>query len=130
MYLNLVELMKLIFCVLLMFGSSAAYGQNMQLLSYKASNGVEYKSGMLVHLGQGTGVDRCFRYIDSNYVGTSGKTNLPSTYQGQFIEIRKIRQSGSKKEGYKIYLICKTGPKNYWVDLEAGIQAGEIVLEP
>ena len=122
--------MKHILHVLILFVSLAAYGQNMQLLSYQASNGVEYKLGMLVHLGQGTGVDRCFRYIDSNYTGTNGKTNLPSTYQGQFMEIRKIRQSGTKKEGYKIYLICKTGPKNYWVDLEAAIQAGEIVLEP
>lgn len=115
----------LIFAVTTTF--TTVSGQNMQLLFYNASNGVQYKPGMMVHLGKGSDVDQGFKHIDSNYQGANGKANLPSNYTGQFIEIRKIKQSGTRKEGYKVYLICKSGPKSYWIEIEAAIKAGEVM---
>ena len=121
--------MRLLLYLWLMMGVELVYCQNMQLLNYRASNGVDYTPGMMIHLGQGSAQNKDFVYVDSNYLGANDKTNLPANYGGQYMEVRKIRQSGTKKQGYKIYLICTTGPKNYWVDIEAAIKAGEVLAE-
>ena len=115
----------LFFCLL---GTFFAVGQNMQLLSYPASNGVEYKPGDLVYLGNASHADNFFQYIKSNYPGANNIPNLSSTYNGQFLEVRKIKQSGTRKSGYKVYLVCTSGPVNYWLEIEAAIEAGEVVV--
>ena len=118
---------KFIYIIALLTLSCSLSGQNMQLLSYQASNGVEYKKGVQLRLGQGTTSGKTFKYINANYAGPDGSTNLPAQYVGQLLEVVKIRQYGNKKEGYKIYLICDSGPTNYWVEIEAAIDSGEVV---
>ena len=114
--------------MLLLSSCLMVVGQNMQLITYKASNGVEYKKGAAIYFGPGSAQDRSFKFVDSNYAGANGSSYLPSSYAGQFMKVRKIRQMGTKKSGYKIYLVCSSGPKNYWVEIEAAIEAGEVVV--
>ena len=106
----------------------------MQLINYQASNGIEYKVGSTVYLGTGTRDDQSFRYVhrySPNFYaqGFNFNQNLPANWMGQFMEVKKIKQSGKKSWGYKIYLYCgKRGSINYWIDIEGAIQAGEVVL--
>ena len=108
--------------------SLTGYSQNIKLISYPASNGIEYKWGMLVHFGSGTEADKSFKYILKNSEGSDDKYTLPATWTGQFMEVKRIKQAGTKKGGYKVYLICSDASTlNYWVEIEGAIEAGEVV---
>ena len=106
----------------------------MQLINYKASNGIDYKVGSIVDLGTGTRDDQSFRYIhrySPNYYNKdfNFNSNLPAPWMGQFMEVKKIKQSGKKSWGYKVYFYCGIpGSINYWIEIEGAIQAGEVVL--
>ena len=108
---------------------SFSYSQNMQIGSYLASNGVEYKPGSEVELGQGSNATtKEFNFVYTNPNGIAGKILLPAQYDGLSMPIKKIRQLGTKKLGYKTYLICAGGNiTNYWVDIESAIKAGEVL---
>jgi len=73
------------------------YGQNIKLITYPASNGIEYRAGMLVYFGSGSNTDKSFQYIYRNSTGSDGMTNLPATWTGQSMELKRIKQTGSKK---------------------------------
>jgi hypothetical protein len=110
------------------FLSIIGNAQNIKLITYPASNGIEYKEGMRVYLGSGSNTDKSFQYISRNTSASDGTTNLPATWIGQFMELKRIKQTGTKNAGYKVYLICKgayTG--NYWIEIESAIEAGEVV---
>lgn len=116
----------------------------MKLISYTASNGKEYIVGSKVYLGTGTKDNQYFKYIHTLsphnrlpvYFNPRGYFNpnrsLPAEYEGQIMEVKIIRQLGSKRDGYRIYLIggISGNPhiRTHWIDIEAAIQSGEVVL--
>ena len=112
-------------------------GQNMRLINYQASNGVEYKVGSPVHLGTGTNEDQSFNYarrsspksyIDNELAASFFVGALPAFWCDQTLKVQSIRQVGTKKEGYRIYLICsESGIRNYWIDIEAAISSREVL---
>jgi len=110
------------------FLSIIGNAQNIKLITYPASNGIEYKEGMRVYLGSGSKTDKSFQYISRNTSASDGTTNLPATWTGQFMELKRIKQTGTKNAGYKVYLICKgANTVNYWIEIESAIEAGEVV---
>jgi len=110
------------------FLSMTGIGQNIKLINYPASNGIEYKVGMRVYLGSGSYTDKSFQYILKNYTGSDDNYTLPATWTGQFMEVKRIKQMGTKKGGYKVYLICgNANTLNYWIEIEGAINAGEVL---
>lgn len=105
-----------------------AFGQNIKLITYPASNDIEYKVGMRVYLGSGSNTNKSFQYILKNYTGSDDKYTLPANWIGQFMEVKRIKQMGTKKGGYKVYLISgNANTLNYWIEIEGAINAGEVL---
>ena len=93
----------------------------MKLISYTASNGKEYKVGSNVYLGTGT-KDSRYMVGSKEYLITETKdsqnfkyiyafspyhhasvfySSLPAKFEGHIMEVKIIRQRGSKRNGYR-----------------------------
>jgi len=122
-----VKLKKVMFLAIMCL-PLAVIAQNMQLISFPASNGVEYKQGVRLYLGTGSNPDKSFRYALRNSHRSVSNLHLPSTSIGKSLTVKRVKQSGSKKAGYIVYLVCVDhNSVNYWVQIERAISAGEVV---
>ena len=99
-----------------------------------------YVKGSKLKTGLGTMPDGSFKYITTSpgsFVALMGATSanpsagitpLGSSYSGHTLEAKKYKRLGSKKRGFKYYLVAGGGNiVNYWVDIESALKTGEIV---
>lgn len=91
-----------------------------------ASNGVKFIVGQDITLGPGSGINGSYVWIHTA-PGLTTPIYLPAGWAGYKMRIKEIREMGTKKRGYKKYLILGGGNiVNYWMDLEEGMVSGEI----
>lgn len=91
-----------------------------------ASNGVKFIVGQDITLGPGSGINGGYVWIHTA-PGFTTPIYLPAGWAGYKMRIKEIREMGTRKRGYKKYLILGGGNiVNYWMDLEEGIASGEI----
>ena len=95
------------------------------------SSGYKIVVGQDVKLGTGTLPYGEFKYIgfsQTSFMGGSRET-LGKNWSGHLFRVKRFRQDGNKKRGYKYVLILGGGNiVNYECDIERAIAAGEIVV--
>lgn len=91
---------------------------------------IEIKTGDILNLGRGsdprTG-DFVFIYQPPNYIAGIEEIKLDKMYAGSEIEIKHFKIYSRKKIGEKTFAVINIGGLNNAIELEAAINAGEIV---
>ena len=97
---------------------------------YKASNGITYREGDKIKIGKGSAPDGTFLWVQvyglaTTVNGDKNANNMTRANGSAEYEIKKFKSWKGKK-----YLTLKAGGINYLVDIEAGIEACEILPCP
>lgn len=95
-----------------------------QLTEYKASNGITYKIGDDIILGQGSGVNGAFVYI--RMAGWMGGGQVQSFQSGTYAVIKKITKNNRKRFKKVVFTIGAGDITNYSLDIEDAIKTCEV----
>jgi hypothetical protein len=114
-----------------------------KLRSYLKDNGFKTQSGHVVKVGdtlwvgKGTMPNKTFAFIYQDQTSPVSKTSwdgstkgyLNSSATGRRAIVKNFMTSGMRKGEYSIFTVVGVAePVNYWVELDAAIEAGEISL--
>jgi hypothetical protein len=98
-----------------------------KFIEYVAENGHVFKVGDMITIGVPLNQNNVFVHIkESDGFSTLSFPNI--TIKGFESEIKKFRVAGTKRQGFVITAICKTGfgLTNYYIQIEKAIRDGEI----
>jgi hypothetical protein len=108
--------------------SNAQANVNSGITEYIASDGSVWTVGQRITFGNATGAGT-FNYIIMGDGVMSAVQQAPSGWGGKEAEIKKIRVSGTKKQGRTLWITCKGPMQPFNVDIEKAIEVGEIVTD-
>jgi hypothetical protein len=99
---------------------------------YKASNGITYKIGDKIKLGQGSGLNGSFVYLTVSGWAALADPNeakagsIPARYSGMAIVIKKIKAMKLKGVEKVMFSVGAGNISNYSLDIEGAIASCEI----
>ncbi len=115
-----------------------------KLRNYLKENGFKTQSGAIVHvgdelkIGKGSMPDKKYAFIYQSQTGFGSATSLDgsvkgylnSSARGRTATVKAFMTSGMRKGEYAIFAVVGVGePYNYWIELDNGIEAGEITIK-
>jgi hypothetical protein len=98
------------------------------ILEYTASDGSVWKVGERLTLGTATGAN-VFTYVTMGDGIISPVMPANANWGGQEAEIKKIRLSGTKRQGYTLWVTCKGPLQPIHLNIEKAIEVGEVVTD-
>ena len=98
------------------------------ITKYTASDGSEWTVGQRVTFGTASGAN-VFTFISMGDGIISPVTQAGAGWGGHEGEIKKIRVSGTKRQGRMLWLTCKGPMQPFHIKLEQAIASGEIVTD-
>lgn len=118
--------MKLIALTIAMIVSINCYAQ--KIMSYKASNGVNYEVGAKVKIGLGTGLNGKFVFLGSNGIWNGDVDALAGPkYANNELLIKRITTRFEGGHDQMVFIVESGGLFNYQLDIEHAIQTCEVV---
>ena len=107
-----------------------SFSQTLKLEEYQASNGVTYKIGDKVKMNRGSAANGNFIYLSMGGImmtGSPQKNQIPSSYAGANVVVKKIKHHKRKNLGEKILFTVGGGNiTNYNLDIESAIASCEV----
>jgi len=98
------------------------------ILEYTASDGSSWKVGERLTLGTASGINS-FTYVSMGDGIISPLQQASPSWGGQEAEIKKIRLSGTKRQGYTLWVTCKGPLQPIHLNIEKAIEVGEVVTD-
>ena len=95
------------------------------ITEYTASDGSIYKIGDRITFGVASGANR-FTFVSMGDGVMTPLTPAPANWGGQEAEIKKIRLSGTKRQGRTMWVTCKGPLQPFHINIEKAIEVGEI----
>jgi Short C-terminal domain len=96
--------------------------------TYKAKNGMTFKTGDELVLGYGSNFNKDFRYVVTGLNSMAGPMQgIGAPWHSKKFKIKKIKEMGNEKRGKTYYLVIGAGLMNFWVDAEAAMEFEEII---
>jgi len=98
------------------------------IIEYTASDGSVWTVGNRITFGNPTGVG-VFNSISMGDGMISVVQQVPASWSGSEAEIKKIRVSGTKRQGRLLWVTCKGPMQPFHLKIEKAIELGEVVTE-
>ena len=94
------------------------------IAKYTASDGSEWSVGDRITLGSASGSNQ---FSFASMGSGAAVTLLGAAWAGTELEVKKIRVTGTKRMGFRLWLTCKMDLSNIHVNCEQAIASGELV---
>ncbi|MCC1485571.1 SHOCT domain-containing protein [Winogradskyella immobilis] len=115
---------KLILLTFSLLIGNGIYAQ--KLKEYKASNGITYKVGDDVIMGNGSGNNDQYVYMWITSALVKGGEIKSRAYNGYAVTIKKIKRFKDKKNEKVLFLVGGGNLSNYTLDIESAIETCEV----
>ena len=102
----------------------SAISQNLK--EYAASNGVTYKKGDVIIMGEGSGDNDQYLYMWITSALNKGGEIKTQAYNGVGVTIKKIKKFKDKRTKKILFLVGGGNISNYTLDIENAIESCEI----
>lgn len=92
--------------------------------TYEAKNGMVFRVGDEITLGNGSNFNQNFKYVTGQDLGEG----IGVSYRDKKLKIKSIKARGSNKIGKTNYLVVGSGLRTFWVDIEGAIEFNEVIV--